>query len=305
MVKKLNIIFLLVMGLNLSVHGQYEPLQSNYMYNNMYINPANTGISGLGSVFLWHRSQWFNLEGAPTTEMLAFEYPARKTSYGLLAFYDQNGPITQTIGAGYFSYILEVGFDQYISMGLSAGVRYLDYDPSKLNIKDPGENFISQSQKKTGALVGVGVTYYTDKWYVGLSSPNIAPLAEIGSSPNTTMVFSPHIYLSGGVTIDINYNIKFRPSLVARYVQGLPVNVETSMNFQFYDKFTAGLAYRLNAAYSLLLYAKLSKHIGLGYSFDLDATEIRKYNYGSHEFFLRFSFETSQGNVRFQSPRFF
>ncbi len=286
-------------------YGQYEPLQSNYMYNNMYINPANTGISGLGSVFLWHRSQWVNFTGAPTTEMLAFEYPTRKASYGLLAFYDQNGPVTQTIASGYFSYFVEVGFDQYISFGLSAGVRHLDYDPTKLNIKDPGENFVSQAQKKTGGLVGAGVTYYSEKWYVGLSSPNLAPLTEIGSSPNTTMVFSPHIYLSGGVTLDINYNIKFRPSIVMRYAKGIPFMVETTANFQFYDKFTAGLAYRLQSAYSLLLYTKISKNFGLGYSFDLDATKIRKYNYGSHELFLRFSFETSQGNVRFQSPRFF
>ncbi len=271
----------------------------------MFINPANTGVEGKGSIFVWHRSQWLQFTGAPTTEMLSFEYPLEKSAFGANVFYDSNGPQSLTNAAGYYSYMFNLSGELYMSLGLNGGIRYLSYDPSKIRIKDPGETYLEEAKKITYFNAGAGVTLFTDKWFIGLSSPNITPEKRVGSSSNYTTVYSPLVYLNGGANFPLSYNVYLQPSLLLRYGQSLPFAAELGFYMRFHDKFSAGLSYRLNAAFSFMLGATIADKFRIGYAFDLDTHPIRKYNYGSHEIFFKYSFETRQGNIRFQSPRFF
>ncbi len=285
--------------------AQLEPVQSFYAYNLMYNNPANTGISGKGSLFLWHRSQWLKFDGAPQTEMLSFEYPLTRMAFGTNIFYDTEGPLTRFTGNISYAYLIELNFDTYLSLGLNIGVNRFGYDPSRVNIKDQGESYLENAQSVTGVTGGIGATIFSEKWYLGISSPNITPMKVIASDLNNSTYFLPHINLIGGLNYELTYNILVRPSFILRYAIDQPLNFDTSVMFTFHDRFTTGISYRFNAAYILLLSAKLTENIMIGYSFDLDANPIRRFNSGSHELFLRFEFSTASGDVRFQSPRFF
>ncbi len=302
MVRK--IFFITSLLFSLAVSGQLEPVQSLYPYNLMYMNPANTGISGNGSLLFWHRSQWINFEGAPQTEMLSFEYPLERMAFGVNFYYDTDGPMTRMNGTLNYAYLVELSFETYLSLGINLGINRFAYDPSKLTIRH-SESFVENAQSVTGITSGIGATVYSEKWYLGISSPNVAPLKVIASDPNNATYFLPHVNVIGGFNYPLSYNIYVLPSFVLRYAVDQPLNFDTSVLFTFYEKFTAGVSYRYNSAYILLLSARLGENFMIGYSFDLDATDIRKYNYGSHEVFLRFQFKTSSGNVRFQSPRTF
>ncbi len=270
----------------------------------MYLNPANTGITGKGSLFLWHRSQWFQFEGAPNTQMLSFAYPTRHMAFGTNVYYDTDGPLTRIKGTFNFSYLVDLGLETSMSLGLNIGANHFMYDASKITTRDP-EAFMNNNQNATSVAAGVGVTFFTYKWYVGISSPNIAPIKVISSDFNHSMYFLPHVNLIGGMNFEVFYNVMMLPSFVLRYAPDQPLNFDTSILFTFSDTFTVGFSYRFKAAYVLLLSTKITDKFMIGYSFDLDANKIRMFNVGSHELFLRYEFPTRSGKVRFQSPRLF
>jgi len=284
--------------------GQMYPSQSLFSYNTMYVNPANTGILGKGSVFIWNRLQWAGFEGAPNTTMFSLEYPLQKTAFGANLYYDYAGFVNQWHASGYFSYLLNLNDITFLSLGLNLGAEQLRLDPSKLKVKDVGETYFDNVTTATDIVAGVGFTVFTDRWYVGLSTPNILPYNGLNSGL-VAGAYRPRLFLSGGLNLELSYTVVFRPSVFMYYMQNEPFGFDLTANFLFHDKFSAGLGYRFDSAYILLLGYKFSDVFSMGYSFDWDAYELHSYDKGSHELFMRFEFDTKTERVRFQSPRFF
>jgi type IX secretion system PorP/SprF family membrane protein len=106
-----------------------------------------------------------------------------------------------------------------------------------------------------------------------------------------------------GHIFDLGENIKFKPALLAKAVEGAPLQADITANFLFYEKFTLGAAYRWDAAVSALAGFQLSDSIFLGYGYDMETTKLRHYNSGSHEIFLRFELFNKYSQLI--SPRFF
>jgi type IX secretion system PorP/SprF family membrane protein len=220
-------------------------------------------------------------------------------------YYDKNGPVSAFAGNVDFSYLINLNNNISLSLGLNIGINHLNFDASKIRVKDPGEAYFETNQSVFNITSGIGATLFSENWFLGIASPNVTPIKVIASNINNNTYFIPHVNLYGGFYSKISYNITYRPSFVLRYAADQPVSLDASMLFTFYDRFTAGISYRLKAAYILLLSTRIGENFMIGYSFDLDATGIRPYNSGSHEIFLRYEFTTQSGNIRFQSPRFF
>jgi hypothetical protein len=79
--------------------------------------------------------------------------------------------------------------------------------------------------------------------------------------------------------------------------------VDLSANFLIKEKLTLGAAYRWSAALSAMAGFQVSDQIMLGVAYDRETTELKQYNDGSYEVFLRF--ELFKRNNRMISPRFF
>ncbi len=284
--------------------AQDFPLHTQYMYNKMAINPAVVGVKGKMSLLLMHRSQWVNVDGAPMSTDLAFEYPYEKTALGMGINYDVLGPVSQITGNFQFSYNLELSFTTYLSLGISAGIYNRTLDISKLNIQDPTEAIFSNDLKTTDFNVGIGAFMYSEIWYFGVSIPNL----NLQSEYNSLLVYDKHLlqtYVMGGYNIDLNRDMTLQPSFLVRYVQDLPLSADLSINLQWNESLTTGIAYRLNAAYSLLVGFNVSRQLHIGYAFDWDQNPINKVNYGSHEVFVRYFLTRDENSLRYQSPRFF
>ena len=91
--------------------------------------------------------------------------------------------------------------------------------------------------------------------------------------------------------------------MLAKIVKGSPLQVDLSGNFLINEKFTAGVAYRLNAAVSALVGFQASDSWFIGYGYDMETTKLANYNSGTHELFLRF--EMFKKYDKIISPRFF
>ncbi len=174
--------------------------------------------------------------------------------------------------------------------------KLLIYNPTDASIQDNNINRIAPT-------IGVGGYLFSDKWYVGLSTPNLLKTDHYTNSSVTRATEELHLYAIGGYVFDINPDLKFKPATLFKMVKGAPLSIDVSANFLINKKFTLGASYRLDAAVGGLVGFQVSDQLMLGYAYDYDTTEIRGYTSGSHEFFFRFEFITRvKGKV---SPRFF
>ena len=179
----------------------------------------------------------------------------------------------------------------------------------KLNQYDPNDySFENNIDNKFSPNIGVGLYWYSDKTYIGLSVPNLLETqhfdryAGVGSGSYIARE-RINYYLTAGHVFDLDYNLKFKPAMMTKLVQGAPLQVDLSANFLINDKFTVGAAYRWSAALSAMVGFQVSDSWFIGYGYDMETTRLANYNSGSHEIFLRY--EIFNKYNRITSPRFF
>jgi len=142
---------------------------------------------------------------------------------------------------------------------------------------------------------GLGAYFYSKKYFVGFSIPN---LLHNGINVSTIAVGSVdienqkrHYYVVGGGSIKIAKKFKFEPSAVFRFATGSPINFELTTLFKYDDVFWVGPAYRFDDAISIMTGVKIAKKFEIGYAFDWSYTNATlQNNAGSHEIVLRYSF---------------
>jgi len=309
--KKIKITLLAILCLSgvQFMNAQQDAQFTQYMYNTLSINPAYAGSRDLLSAVLLHRSQWVGLDGAPQTQTLSGHTPlTEKIGIGLNIVNDQIGPATETYFDGNFSYSLEVLKDYELRFGLKAGGHLLDVDYTKLNIFDETDgNFQANNvDKKFSPQVGLGLMLHSDKFYVGLSAPNILETKHFDESSDASESTAKErigYYLISGYVFDLSSDIKLKPTILTKITTGAPLQVDVSANFLFYEKFTLGAAYRWSSAVSALVGFQFTEALMVGVAYDADTTEFSEYSGGSFEAFLRYELFKSYNKM--VTPRFF
>lgn len=291
--------------------AQQDAQYTQYMYNTIVVNPAYAGSRQAMSIFALHRNQWVGVDGAPITNSISINTPLNesKLGLGLSVVNDKIGISTENNIAADFSYTIPTSERYKISFGLKASANLLSLDFSKLSYQpgDPNQ-YQDNIDNKFSPNIGVGFYFHSDNSYIGISAPNLIETEHFDKSATSGSVSHVAVekinyYLIAGYVFDLNPNLKLKPSLLTKYVQGAPLQVDVSANFMINEKFVAGMAYRWSAAMSAMVGFQASDSWFIGYGYDFDTTEFAKYNSGSHEIFLRF--ELFQKYDKIISPRFF
>lgn len=306
--KFIGLILVLLSGIS---YAQQDSQYTQYMYNTIVVNPAYAGSREAMSIFALHRAQWVGLDGAPVTNNFSMHTPINGSNVGLglSVVNDRIGPSDENNIAVDFSYSIKTSERYKLSFGLKASANLLNVDFTKLHIYNPGDpRFQDNIDNKFSPNIGVGFYLHSDNTYFGLSAPYLLETNHFDKSAgNSSSSFvareKTHYYFIAGHVFDLNANVQFKPSVLTKIVQGAPLQVDISGNFLINEKFTAGLAYRWDAAFSALVGFQVSDSWFIGYAYDMDTTKLANYNSGSHELFLRF--ELFNKNDRIISPRFF
>jgi len=305
---KLLIILLL---LSVSIRAQQDAQFTNYMYNTINVNPAYAGSRHSMSVFALHRTQWVGLDGAPVTNTASIHTPINnsKVGMGVSIINDRIGPSEETNFAVDLSYTIDTSEDFKLAFGVKASANLMNVDFTKLNLYDVNDySFENNIDNKFSPNVGAGLYVYSDNTYFGLSAPNLLETKHFDryAGPGAFSYVAReriNYYFTAGHIFDLAYNLKFKPAIMTKLVQGAPLQMDLSANFLFNDKFTIGAAYRWSAAVSVLVGFQASDSWFIGYGYDLETTRLINYNSGSHEVFLRF--ELFKKYNQLTSPRFF
>lgn len=299
----------------MSSWAQQDAQFTQYMYNTMSVNPAYAGSRGQLSIAALYRSQWVGLDGAPTTQTLNLHSPIRnsKLGYGISIVNDEigNGVVQETFFDGIISYSLDVSQEAKLSFGLKFGGNLLSLNFNELRNFDNEVVVQENIDNRFTPNVGLGLYYHAQRFYAGLSAPNLFETEYFDNSQRDTdgvQFLSKeriNFYFITGYVFDLNGNVKLKPALLTKVVGGAPLQVDVSANFMFNEKFTLGAAYRWDAAISALAGFQLSDQFMLGIAYDRETTALggTQFNDGSFEVFLRF--ELVRSFNRMVSPRFF
>lgn len=303
---KIYLIIVFLLGILANVSAQQDPMFTQYMHNPVSINPAYAGSRGTMNVVAMHRQQWVGIDGAPKTLTFSVNSPflSYNVGIGLSLIYDELGPTRQTGIYADYSYHLKVSNRTKLAFGLKGGVNIYDINLIGL-IGSEGDDHVSLygAKKMYHPNFGVGSFLYSDRFYVGFSIPKL--LQNNLSDDKNTLINKEerHIFLTGGVVLDISENIKFKPSTTIRMVSGSPVSVELSAAVLLHDRLWLGGMFRFGDSVGAMTKFDLTNQLSVGYSYDFTLSELRPFNQGTHEVFISYDF--AHRNRKTLSPRYF
>ena len=292
---------------SLTAFGQRDALYSQYMFNQLVINPAYSGSKEELSMAVIKRYQWVGLEGAPKTLTVSAHTPLRNenVALGMYVYSDQIGAENDLGVVGSYAYRVKLGKGK-LCFGLQAGVSQVSTDWSKVTVREESD-VVYSSRPKSGLKpdANFGVYYYTRNYYLGLSSKHLfeTQLGKADAS-GTYAALSRHFYAMGGVAIPLTDKIVFKPSTLIKYAQNAPVNADLNANFLFNNKIWLGASYRTgNNTLVFMIELQATSSFKIGYSYDACMGGLKNYNQGSHEIML--GYDLNLFRPRVLTPRYF
>jgi type IX secretion system PorP/SprF family membrane protein len=289
--------------------AQQDAMYTQYMFNTLAINPAYAGSRNVTSFTALYRDQWVGIEGAPKTATATLDMPIddKRVGLGVQVFDDKIG-ITSTAGA-FVSYAYRIRFDKgTLSFGLQAGgSQYLaNFNSVALNTGGSGDLAFSQNINKWLLDFGTGIYYNTDRFYIGLSSPQMLnnKLDNLSVQGNNSFAGQQmHLFLASGYVFPVGQGLNFKPSVLIKEVSGAPIEADLNATLWIHDIIALGGQYRSDAGVAGMVELQISSQLRLGYSYDMSTTKLVQYNSGSHEIMLRYEFGSQKGKIL--SPRYF
>ena len=293
--------------------AQQDPQYTHYMYNMSVVNPAyataNQAMLDIGTLY---RSQWVGSVGAPKTLTAYAHMPVnKKIEMGASVITDDigDGAKKETNFYADFAYILQFENNHRISFGMKAGFTNLTTNFNGFMLESGDASTDEAFNKNINVFkpnIGAGVYYFTNRYYLGLSAPNLLPVKHVEERQGINAIGSEniHIFLTGGYVFEVSDLWKVKPAFMTKFVDGSPLTADVSANVLYNNKFELGVAYRLDDAVSGLMAVNATKNLKIGYAYDHTLSNLGQFNSGSHEIFLLFNIDLL-GRGYDKSPRFF
>ncbi len=290
------------------IFAQQDPQYTQYMYNMNVVNPAYAGSRGTLSLGLLGRTQWTNVDGAPKTFTFDAHAPlGRKVGMGFSVIADEIGPVKEQNIYVDFSYTLTTSDEGRLAFGLKGGVTLQDIDFLSIELpQDPNDPLFEDNVNETYPNFGAGIYYYTNKFYVGFSVPNILKSTHFEKEGGIITEASEemHYFLTSGYVFNFSNTLKFKPSVMLKGANSAPVSVDLNANFLMYDRLELGGSYRIGDSLSALINFAVTPDFRIGYAYDYTISDFSSLSPGgSHEFILLYDIDFSKKNLK--SPRFF
>lgn len=294
-----------------SLQAQQDAMFTQYMFNTIAINPAYAGNQGYTTITALYRNQWVRIPGAPDTQTISFDTPIPNKNIGLgFSIINDKIGVTRTTGINaYYSYQIPFNDNSMLSFGLQAGVSNYRGDFTSVrhspDVSSPDVAFGTNVNEFLPNF-GAGIFYNTNKFYIGLSIPHMInnQLSDKKAVSITERARqSRHAFLMTGYVFSLKEHIKLKPSILVKYVDGAPLEVDFNANVWFFDMIGLGASLRTGDSFDLLAELQIDRRIRIGYAYDYTLTNLTRYNSGSHEIMLRYQFSFEK--TRIITPRYF
>ncbi len=297
---------------SLTLNAQQDAMYTHYMNNTLVANPGYAGSRDALTVTALHRSQWVDFKGAPITQTLTMHTPLanKHIGIGMSVLNDVVGPIHNTSFYGDFAYILQLTAKSKLALGLSAGMNVLQASLQGIQLDQQDDpTFRDNVSNKVTPNFGFGAYYYRERFYVGVSVPNLLQnsISVTHTVDGNTLVAKEqrHYFIIAGTMLPISDNLAFKPTTYIKVTPAAPIEADVTASFILMKKLLVGAMFRTGDAFGGLVGLDLTDQFHIGYSYDWSyGLKSFKYNQGSHEIVLRYDFIFFD-KKRIRSPRYF
>ncbi len=284
---------ILVVAANM-VNGQQKAMYTQYMFNTLAINPAYSTIDESLTFTALSRHQWVGFKGAPHTQTVSVHTPIGEsnTFIGAIIINDQIGEVIKETGGDLsIAQRVSVGNKSYFALAINGGMSSYsatyseNYGQSPASASDP----VFQDESSRRVNIGWGAMLFSDKYYVGISSPHFyyRDLSDIAKT-NSRSAYRAHYLFQAGYLMQLNQDLKLKPNFLIKYVNGSPIQFDLNASVLIKETLWIGASYRSLDSIDAIASIFITKDLQLGYSFDFTNSPLAKVQKGSHEISLQF-----------------
>lgn len=279
--------------LGVNSYAQQEYSFTNYFEATSFFNPAATGAEGTQNITALFRKQWAGFDGSPITGGLVYENALKKLNMGLggYVFTDRVGATSMTSIAVNYSYSLKLDEKQKLAFGINAGADVYSTDYSRLTYWDGDVMFDDQKLTATTPRIGVGVHYYSEKYYVGISVPRIVTFNNDSpisiESANLPSIVSNY-YLTGGYKFPLNNDFEMQINLLGKYTPRVTPQGDLNVMATYKKLIGLGIGYKTLGFATTYLQYSYEDIIKIGYAFDFTLSDVANHSNGSHEIMIKY-----------------
>ncbi len=270
-------------------YAQQDAQFTQYMFNQLFMNPAYAGVTKRTEATLVHRTQWaayqptFDDGGAPATQVfsLSTQLPKLRSGIGLHVVNDALGPMRNFEAQLSYAYHIPMKNKSTLSIGLRGGIYSRSYDYSKLRFRDSGDPFNTGGGKEADLVPdgAIGIYYDNPKFFASITANHLIKSNFQYSVPNAVSLINVEAlansaYLYGGYHFQVNDDWKITPTVLALTTAFKTYSFNVGGWATYQEKFWGGLSYRnqesVNAFVGVYLPQKKGskKMFRVGYSFD-------------------------------------
>lgn len=330
--KKLLSLSVLVMGF-LGALAQQKPHYTQYVLNQYVLNPALSGIENYVDVKLSHRHQWVGIQDAPVTTYFTIQGPIGKgdsrvsatgvqpegvnprgadywTNYsaaaphhgvGMQVLQDVTGPLSRSAIYGTYAYHLGLGVRTSIAAGFGVGATRLSLNVNKLQFDQANDPAVTQNSiiDRWKPDINAGLYLYSANYFVGLSAQQILP-QRLEFRENKLRKedgkLIPHLFATAGYRLLLGEDFNLTPSLMVKYLNPLPVQVEANAKLQYRDAAWIGASFRTKDGYAAMVGFNVGSKFNFGYSYDYTTSRLNAFSRGTHEILIGFLINNNYGD---------
>jgi len=308
--KKISLIITILCLYFFKVQAQQDPQYSMYMFNGQYINPAYVGSKKALDLTGIYRYQWAgaNFDGSPQSMSVGLNTPLKKDQYALGVYtgYDHIGYVDMYNLVGQFAYRITANKTK-ISLGVQGGFYHYNNNKTSHDLFDSNDDVFASENSLFIPNVGAGIYIYSDRYYIGASVPHIlnmslsSKLENAAANSDINRQYRHYMFTAGVVIGKETSFIKFKPSILAKYVQGVNDNIpdfDFNANFLFIDRFWLGAGVRTGgdevgpyfSDVVGMFECLITQQLRVGYAYDYSLSNINNFTTGSHELMLGYTF---------------
>lgn len=313
-----KILYIIAILASTSAVAQQNAQFSQYIFNELVINPAYAGTKGLVNLSAIYSNQWEGFKGSPSTQTLALDAAvSEKIGLGFHLINDNIGAQTQQGFFSSYAYKIPITEKLKLSMGLAVGASYFTLDGNKLLSGEEYDPAIPMSlETKFRFDTKTGLFLYSDRFYAGFSVSDL--LANV-FHPEDLMIATQarHYYLTSGYVFDLSEKFKFKPSFLIKEDFEAPTNIDINSFFLYNERVWLGVTGRFGAkifsndldntlkmrnAFSFMIEYNITDRFRVGYAYTQSVNAMK--NYPGHEIALGYYFPNKL-STKMKTPRYF
>jgi type IX secretion system PorP/SprF family membrane protein len=278
--------------------AQTIPQFTQYVFNNFYNNPGNTGLSNRSQIQANFRSQYTGYVsdvyagGNNNNAVFAIDVPMAKLKGGIGLYASSNSfSKIQNKQELFLSYSYHKRFNSTLmGVGISAGLNSLGLSYDNYVPRDKEDPLIgSQNQTFISPSLHTGVFIQNPVYQVGLSVKNILNTKYNIGTADASIKEKRTFYLNGKYDYGLTYNLDISPIMLIKTDLN-QISTELGLIGTYKQKLWAGLNYRWQDAVGIMVGTNaLNNNIKFGYAFDYIVTGLNAKSTTSHEIMVRYS----------------